>query len=358
MPARLPASFRPAILPALCLLALCACAALPAAANAAALTKYIQAADNFIILFDTSGSMAAEYPPSRTSKLYAATDLLRAVNADIPEFPYKAALLTFTPWKEYYPLQTYDKAAFARAIESLPTSVPGGAAFGPPTPLGEALRGVGRMLKELSGRTVVFIFSDGRNTDRWNPVKIARELGARHDVCFMVVDMSRYPEGRNMLKGIATATPCSVSMDFDYAVRNPEVCTGQLCALTPFSEIIIVQEDRYVPVQSVWFDLGKAELKAWARQMLDKAAAEMKRDPGAVFYGAGFTCTRGADAFNVQLSMRRALAAKDYLVREHGIDPGRIVVRWFGESAPAAPNDTEAGRRLNRRLEYLVMPGR
>lgn len=337
-------------------LALFLLSALPA--GAAALTKFIQTADNFIILFDTSGSMAGEYPPSRTSKLYAATDLLRAVNDDIPAFNYKAALCTFTPWKEYYPLGAYDKEAFGRAIESLPKSVPGGETFGPPTPLGEALRNVGQMLKGLSGRTVVFLFSDGRNTDRWNPVKIARELGKQHDVCFMVVDMAKYPEGKATLKGIATATPCSVSMEFDYALRNPEVCTGQLCSLTPFTEIIVVEEDRYVPVNAVWFDFGKAELKAWARQMLDKAAGQMKSDPRAVFYGAGFTCAVGMEKYNAGLSMRRALAAKDYLVRTHGIDPDRIVVRWFGESAPAAPNETAAGRRLNRRLEYVVMPGR
>ncbi len=328
-------------------------------AQAAVLSKYIQTADNFIILFDTSGSMAGDYPPSRTSKLYAATDLLRAVNADIPEFAYTAALYTFTPWKEYYPLGTYDKASFSRAIESLPTRIPGGETFGHPTPLGEALRGVGEMLKGLSGRTVVFLFSDGRNSDRWNPVKIARELGAKHDVCFMVVSMARSRDGQATLDGIASATPCSVSMDFDYAVRNPEVCTGQLCALTPFTEIIVVEEeDRYIPVQAVWFDFGKADLKAWARQMLDQAAAEMKNDPRAVFYGAGFTCAVGKEAYNVGLSMRRALAAKDYLVQTRGIAPERIVVRWFGESAPAADNDTAGGRRLNRRLEYVVLPGR
>ena len=129
-----------------------------APAGASAFTKYIQTADNFIVLFDTSGSMAGEYPPSKTSKLYAATDLLRAVNEDIPAFNYKAALCTFTPWKEYFPLGTYDQEAFGRAIDALPRTIEGGEAFGPPTPLGDALWNVGKMLKGLSGRTVVFIF--------------------------------------------------------------------------------------------------------------------------------------------------------------------------------------------------------
>ncbi len=357
MTRRHPVRLLPPLLPALFLL-LAVSLAHAAPAGASAFTKYIQTADNFIVLFDTSGSMAGEYPPSKTSKLYAATDLLRAVNEDIPAFNYKAALCTFTPWKEYFPLGTYDQEAFGRAIDALPRTIEGGEAFGPPTPLGDALWNVGKMLKGLSGRTVVFIFSDGNNTDRWNPVKVARDLGKQYDVCFMVVDMSRYPAGKSMLSGIATATPCSVSMDFDYAVRNPEVCTGQLCSLIPFTEIIVVEEDRYVPVNAVWFDYGKAELKAWTRQMLDKAAEQMKNDPRAIFYGAGFTCSAGTEKYNVGLSMRRALAAKDYLVQKHGIDPSRIVVRWFGEAAPAAPNDTAAGRRLNRRLEYVVMPGR
>ncbi|EPR44249.1 OmpA/MotB domain protein [Desulfovibrio sp. X2] len=319
--------------------------------------QYVQTADNFIILFDSSGSMAGEYAPSKTTKLLAAEDLLRAFNADIPDFNYKAGLYTFTPWKAYYPLGSYDKAGYRQAIDSLPTEIPGGQAFGAPTPLGEAMLKVGDMLKTLSGRTVVIIFSDGRNTDTRNPVKIAKGLAAKYNVCFMTVSVAQNRDGQKMLDSIAKASPCSLNVDFDYAVRNPEVCTGQICALAPFTAIVQPSGTTYVPVHTIWFAFDKSDLRAWDKEMLDKAAADLKADPSSTFYASGYTDSIGTEKYNVGLSMRRAMAAKEYLVKKHGINPDRMVIRWFGESSPAASNETAAGRRLNRRVEYMVMPG-
>lgn len=333
-------------------------AALPGAAQASATSRYVQTADNFIILFDSSGSMAAPYTPTGTDRLNAAIDLLKAVNRDIPEFNYTAALYTFTPWQEYYGLKAYDKAAFERAIDALPKEVAGGRAFGPPTPIGEAMLNVSNLLKELKGRTVVFLFSDGLNTDSRDPVRIAHSLGKQHDVCFMVVSLATTPPGSELLNGIAKASPCSINVDFDYAVRNPEVCTGQLCALGPLTAVRVVEDDRFIPVTSIWFDFDKSEIKPWAATMLDAAAAEMKKDADSTIYLAGFTDITGPETYNQGLSMRRALAAKEYLVNKHGIAADRIVARWYGEDGPAATNETAAGRRLNRRVEFVVVPGK
>lgn len=328
-------------------------------AQAAGMSRFVQTAENFIILFDVSGSMAEGYPPSKGSKLEAATDLLRNMNREIPDFKYKAALLTFTPWKEYYPLKDYNKESFGKAIETLPKTVDGGQAFGAPTPLGEAMRGLGGMLKTLSGRTVVFLFSDGRNTDKLDPIRLAQQLAEKYKVCFMVVSLAKYPEGKAMLKAISEVSPCSTMMDFDYATRNPEVCTGQLCALAPFTEIFAAEkvESATVPVTAILFDFDKFDLKPAATQMLDKAVVEMQEKPQAVFYGSGFADSTGGETYNVGLSMRRAMATKDYLMAK-GIAAERVVVRWYGESDPAATNATEEGRSHNRRVEFAVVPRR
>lgn len=333
-------------------------AALPGAAHASAMSRYVQTADNFVILFDSSGSMAAPYAPSGTDRLNAAIDLLKAVNRDIPEFDYTAALYTFTPWQEYYGPKPYDKAAFDRAIDALPKEVAGGRAFGPPTPIGEAMWKLSDLIKDFKGRTVVILFSDGINTDGRDPIRYARSIASRHDVCFMVVSLATTPRGRELLNGIATASPCSVNVDFDYAVRNPEVCTGQLCSLVPLTEVVVVEEERFIPVTSIWFDFDKSDIKPWAATMLDAAAAELKKDSRSTIYLAGFTDTTGPEKYNQGLSMRRALAAKEYLVSKHGIGTERIVARWYGEDGPAATNETAAGRRLNRRVEFVIVPGK
>ena len=66
----------------------------------------------------------------------------------------------------------------------------------------------------------------------------------------------------------------------------------------------------------------------------------------------GHTDSKGSDAYNMALGMRRAIAVRDKLL-EFGLDPARILgVESRGESEPIAPNDTEQGRFENRRIEF------
>ena len=66
----------------------------------------------------------------------------------------------------------------------------------------------------------------------------------------------------------------------------------------------------------------------------------------------GHTDSKGTDAYNMALGMRRAIAVRDKLI-EFGLDPARVLsVESRGESEPIAPNDTEQGRFENRRIEF------
>ena len=69
----------------------------------------------------------------------------------------------------------------------------------------------------------------------------------------------------------------------------------------------------------------------------------------------GHTDSKGTDAYNMALGMRRAKAVRDKLL-EFGLNPARIVgVESMGESDPIAPNDTEQGRFENRRVEFRLV---
>jgi len=70
----------------------------------------------------------------------------------------------------------------------------------------------------------------------------------------------------------------------------------------------------------------------------------------------GHTDSKGSDAYNMALGMRRAIAVRDKLI-EFGLDPSRILgVESRGESEPIATNDTEEGRFENRRIEFQFSP--
>ena len=87
------------------------------------------------------------------------------------------------------------------------------------------------------------------------------------------------------------------------------------------------------------------------------AAAFLRSQPAADRVRiVGFTDSVGEDSSNLELSVRRAEAVRDYLVRNHGLLPERLLAGGMGEAEPVASNDTEAGRRSNRRVEIYIEP--
>lgn len=105
----------------------------------------------------------------------------------------------------------------------------------------------------------------------------------------------------------------------------------------------------------IHFDPSSARLTNIAKAKLDEVALRMKQDPGATARIVGYTDATGQASANQALSVRRAEAARDYLVRRHGIDARRIQTEGRGSSDPVASNDTPAGRKENRRAVIVVV---
>lgn len=105
----------------------------------------------------------------------------------------------------------------------------------------------------------------------------------------------------------------------------------------------------------VSFDFGKAEIQPAFRPSLDKLAALIVKYDRTVVHVVGHTDSVGSDAFNQDLSLRRANSVADYLA-SYGVPRDRLRTEGRGEREPRATNDTEAGRQLNRRVELFVKP--
>ena len=69
---------------------------------------------------------------------------------------------------------------------------------------------------------------------------------------------------------------------------------------------------------------------------------------------AGHADATGPDDYNMKLSEQRALSVSKYLSGK-GIDGGRITTVFFGETKPIDTNDTPAGRKKNRRVEFKII---
>ena len=122
------------------------------------------------------------------------------------------------------------------------------------------------------------------------------------------------------------------------------------------------EEEKPAPVQkpnynfsNVQFEFNSDVLKTSSFQILDQAAAEIKKDPTTKFSLNGHSSAEGTVEHNMSLSVDRANAVKSYLVNA-GIDASRFTVTGFGATKPITSNATEAGKALNRRVELSVNP--
>ena len=107
-------------------------------------------------------------------------------------------------------------------------------------------------------------------------------------------------------------------------------------------------------LNNIFFDFDKATLKAESFPELNRIVSVMNERSGMQIEIAGHADATGTDAYNLQLSERRANAVARYL-REKGISTNRVSVIFHGEKKPVAPNTTPDGRRRNRRVEFKIL---
>jgi len=88
--------------------------------------------------------------------------------------------------------------------------------------------------------------------------------------------------------------------------------------------------------------------------VLDDSAETLRRYPDLVVEVAGHTDSVGTDAYNLDLSQRRAESVRQYLI-DKGVDSGNLSAKGYGESQPIESNDTEEGRDENRRVNLRIL---
>jgi OmpA-OmpF porin, OOP family len=114
----------------------------------------------------------------------------------------------------------------------------------------------------------------------------------------------------------------------------------------------LASKGRWV-TQGILFATGKAVLQPESRPVLKEIAGTMKKYGDLKVLIEGHTDNVGSAASNLSLSDARAAAVKAALVSDFGIDGARITTKGLGDTKPAVPNTTAAGKAQNRRVEIV-----
>lgn len=104
---------------------------------------------------------------------------------------------------------------------------------------------------------------------------------------------------------------------------------------------------------TIQFETASARIDKDSAGLLDFVVSTAQRCPTGKIEVQGYTDTDGSTQGNLQLSQQRADAVMQYLVNA-GVDGARLTAVGYGQTSPAASNDTQDGKAKNRRIEFLV----
>jgi outer membrane protein OmpA-like peptidoglycan-associated protein len=103
----------------------------------------------------------------------------------------------------------------------------------------------------------------------------------------------------------------------------------------------------------ILFDTGMAELKTEAQSNLQNLATSLKNNPQTNILIIGHTDNTGTAKYNMDLSIKRAMAVKSYIIAAN-VDASRLSTQGKGELEPISDNNTAEGRARNRRVEIVI----
>lgn len=337
---------------------------------------YEQKTDNFLVILDTSETMADLH--NKQVKLQIAKSTIERMNQSIPAIKLNAGLRTYGRGYRLfsifqtdliYGIKPYTKDELSCALGKADMAMGN-------SPMAKALRKACDDIHQLAGTTAVILVSDGKPTDQ-DVLQAAENMKkvCGDKVCIYTILIGDDVDGKKLMEAIAKVGGCGFSINAD-ALASCEkmawfveqvffrkkcadedgdgVCDdADKCPGTPRGAK--VNSQGCWVIENVLFDFDRADIKPEAYPILDECVAVLKNNPNVKIQIQGHTDGRGTAAYNQRLSERRAAAVKNYFVQK-GIKASMLTTAGYGKSRPVASNATDEGRAKNRRVELHAVP--
>jgi OOP family OmpA-OmpF porin len=163
--------------------------------------------------------------------------------------------------------------------------------------------------------------------------------------------------GRDLL-----ATPCPVPTSADAGPVSSlpaSVASSPPTAIAAMEPALVVvpvqaQTAKYCSILDIQFQIDQDDIQPEMKEKLGVVGAFMDKYPDTTAVIEGHTDNVGTAEYNLKLSRRRADSVVDYLVNNLIINPARLSAVGYGETRPIADNDTQEGKRLNRRVDAVI----
>ena len=153
-------------------------------------------------------------------------------------------------------------------------------------------------------------------------------------------------------------TPCVVTEAVARSTAPDEPATTLAApnALEPARVVVPVpvRTEEYCAILNVRFEIDQDDIQREEREKLATVGAFLTRYPDSIALIEGHTDNVGAPEYNMALSRRRAESVVNYLVENQRIAPARLTAVGYGDTRPLVSNDSELGKRMNRRIDAVI----
>ena len=211
----------------------------------------------------------------------------------------------------------------------------------------------------VEGHSLMIIYSLNDNVQAPSPLQIGRNyINAAKSVGGQLVYEWQDPGEDVVVKvvknGMETWAYITANGNGDYSIHLIEKETMKQDVVADASTMDkSIRETGKIALYGIYFDTGKADVKAESKPALDEIAKLLKLEPSLRLYVVGHTDNTGIFDANMKLSQDRAAAVINALVKNYGVAVSRLKACGDGPTAPMASNDKEEGRALNRRVELV-----
>lgn len=217
--------------------------------------------------------------------------------------------------------------------------------------LAEGIHAERNVSQEVGGTTFIRTFYESNPYPTNKGIKISMGSGTSAGACYIAAQLEK--AGSNVYVVLGGSQYAADEKVFLLDIIEQTVMEDDLVKINAAEMLKGIKTDGKIALYGIYFDFDKAEVKPESEQSLIEISKLLKENPSLNLYVVGHTDMKGAYDYNMTLSKQRAEAVVNELVKKYGIAASRLTAAGAGPLAPVSTNQTEDGRKLNRRVELV-----
>lgn len=206
--------------------------------------------------------------------------------------------------------------------------------------------------KEVGGRGFLKTFYIKNPIPTNSEIKILTGSATSAGACYIAAQLEK--PGSNVYVVIAGSQYATEEKVFIVDIIEETIMEDDLIKVSADEMLKGIKADGKIALYGIYFDFDKSDVKPESEPTLKEIATFLQKDPKLNIYIVGHTDMKGSLDYNITLSKKRAEAVVKELTTKYGINKNRLTADGVGPLAPVSTNETEHGRKLNRRVELVA----